>query len=265
MDPTALDPALTARLVAAGVEDLGRPREAWYRLHAAEGRGATLIDRYRIEAAARNVMVAELAEGDKARFREEVLTAQYPGIELIGETRRDPIEVVPYDPSWPRHFADRQGQLATALGSVAVRIDHIGSTSVPGMVAKPVIDIQISVLDTEAEELYAPVLADMGVPLRARDPDRRYFRPAPGRPRVVQIHVLRSGSGWERDHLLFRDYLRNDDAVRAAYETLKLELAEHFRHDRLAYNESKTVFILESLEAAEGWAAATGWTLETAS
>jgi GrpB-like predicted nucleotidyltransferase (UPF0157 family) len=264
MDPPRPDPELAARLASAGVDDIDDPKEAWDRLHAGEGRRATLIDRYAVEAAARDVTIAELSEDDKARFRREVLEAQYPGIELLGGGRRDPIEVVPYDPEWVRRFAAWRDRLTVALGPAATRIDHIGSTSVPGLAAKPVIDVQVSVHDLHAEASYVPAIEALEVPLRARDPDHRYFRPPPGRPRDVQIHVCRSGSTWERDHLLFRDYLRADADLRGAYGGLKLELAERFHDDRLAYNESKTVFILDALSAAEVWAAATGWAPGTA-
>ncbi len=262
MDLTSLDPELATRLMSAEVEDFAEPREAWRRLHAREGRRATLVDRYAIEAAVRGVTITELTEDDKARLQREVLEAQYPGIELIGGTGRDPIEVVSHDPEWPRRFETWRDRLMAGLGSVAVRVDHIGSTSVPGLLAKPVIDIQVSVSDPDVEDRYVPTIEGLGVPLRAREPDHRYFRPQPGPPRDVQIHVCRSGSVWERDHLLFRDYLRADPAIRSAYRALKLELAERFRHDRLAYNESKTAFILNAIEAAEEWAAATGWTAE---
>lgn len=258
----ALEPGLAEHLASAGVKDLADPGEAWPRLHAKEGRSATLVDRYAIEAAARSITIDEMTEDDKVRLRGEVLGALYPGIELIGGPGRDPVEVVAYDPDWPRRFGGRRDRLVDSLGPVALRIDHIGSTSVPGLAAKPVVDVQVSVSDPEAEDRYVPAIEGLGVPLRAREPDHRYFRPPPGRPRDVQIHVCRSGSPWESDHLRIRDYLLANAAARSAYQTLKLELAERFHNDRLAYNESKTAFILDTLEAAEEWAAASGWTVE---
>jgi GrpB-like predicted nucleotidyltransferase (UPF0157 family) len=218
MDPKVLDPGLISRLTAVGVEDLTDSHEAWHRLHAGEGRRATLVDRYAIEAAARGVAIDDLSEMDRARLSEEVLVAQYSGIEMVGRTRGDPNDVVAYDAGWPRRFSTWRERLVAALGSVAVRIDHIGSTAVPALAAKPVIDILIGVRGPDAEEGYAGAIDGLGVPLRTRQPDRRYFRPTPGGVRVVQIHVCRSGSTWERDHLLFRDYLRNEVGARNAYE-----------------------------------------------
>jgi GrpB-like predicted nucleotidyltransferase (UPF0157 family) len=80
----------------------------------------------------------------------------------------------------------------------------------------------------------------------------------------VQIHVCRAGGEWEREHLLFRDYLRADREARDAYARLKQNLADRYRDDRLAYNEGKTGFILDMLSEAEAWATATGWAVPPA-
>jgi GrpB-like predicted nucleotidyltransferase (UPF0157 family) len=150
------------------------------------------------------------------------------------------------------------------LGEAAVRIEHAGATAVPGLLAKPVIDIQVSVCDVEDEASYVPPIEDLGVPLRLREPGHRYFRPAGDQPRAVQIHVCGVGGEWERDHLLFRDYLRADPEARDAYARLKRDLADRYRDDRLAYNEAKTGFILDTLSEAYSWAERTGWKLPSA-
>ena len=95
----------------------------------------------------------------------------------------DPILVVPYDPEWPKRFAGLGSQLRDALGAVALRIDHIGSTAVPGLDAKPVIDIQISVASFEPLDTYRLPLERAGYVFRAENPDltKRYFRERPGR------------------------------------------------------------------------------------
>jgi GrpB-like predicted nucleotidyltransferase (UPF0157 family) len=77
----------------------------------------------------------------------------------------------------------------------------------------------------------------------------------------VQVHVVDAGSEWEREHLLFRDFLRADGDVRGRYGSLKLDLAERYRDDRLAYTEAKTGFVLDALEEAECWAIRVGWEL----
>jgi GrpB-like predicted nucleotidyltransferase (UPF0157 family) len=119
--------------------------------------------------------------------------------------------------------------------------------------------VQVSVQDVEDEPAYVPTIEALGLPLRIREPAHRYFR-APGERRVVQVHVCGTGGVWERDHLLFRDYLRGHPRVAAAYADLKLELAERFRDDRLGYTEGKSAFIAAALAGAEAWAGETGWT-----
>jgi GrpB-like predicted nucleotidyltransferase (UPF0157 family) len=146
----------------------------------------------------------------------------------------------------------------------ALRIEHVGSTAVPGLPAKPIVDVQVSVHDVEDESSYAPAIEGLGVALRSRDLGHRYFRPAGDLPRTVQIHVIEAGSEWEREHLLFRDFLRADEGTRTRYGRLKLELAVRYREDRLAYTDAKTAFILDALEDAEGWAARVAWRLPPA-
>ena len=129
----------------------------------------------------------------------------------------------------------------------------------PGLAAKPVVDVQVSVPDVTDEASFLPAFESLGLPLRTSEPGHRYFRPPRGRPREVQVHVCDAGGSWERVHPLFRDYLRADPGAREAYAALKRGLAEMYRDDRIAYSEAKTDFILDALEAAEAWAKATGW------
>ncbi len=243
-----MTPDLTARLRAAGADHIEDPHEAWMVLFEHEERRATLVDRYALEARRRGVDVDELPAEDRRRMGVEVLNVRYVGIELVGESGGDPIDVVPYDEQWPDHFGVWKARLETVLGGSAVRIEHIGSTAVPGLAAKPIIDVQVSVDDVENEDRYVPAIESLGLPLRAREPGHRYFRPPPGTPRVVQVHVCEAGSRWEQQHLIFRDHLRDHPETRDAYATLKTELAGRFRNDRLAYNEAKTGFILDVLE-----------------
>jgi GrpB-like predicted nucleotidyltransferase (UPF0157 family) len=255
-----LDSDLADRLRAVGLDPQspGSPDDAWRRLHQRFGPRATLLDRYALEAASRGVTVAELDPALKAKLTLDVVSTHWPGFEFVGGSERpdsDPIQVVDYDPQWPARFEALRERLAQALGASAVRIDHIGSTSVPGLAAKPVIDIQVSVLELEDEGSYVPQIEALGIALRSRDDAHRYFRPAPGTPRDVQIHVCPAGSAWERQHLLFRDFLRTDAATREAYGQLKRELATRYRDDRIAYTEAKTGFILDAMERAERWAA----------
>lgn len=260
-----MDDALADRLRSVGVDpsDVDDPGEAWRRLHERYGRRATLIDRYALDAAHRGVRPDELDLELRARLGQEVLHAQSPDLELRPEAARrsDPIEVAPYDPSWPDRFDAWRDRLARSLGPAAVRIAHIGSTAVPGLAAKPVVDIQVSVVDVEAEPAYVPAIEVVGLVLRARESGHRYFRPPADQPRVVHVHVRDAGSAWEREHLLFRDYLRAHPAAAEAYAKLKEDLARQYPVDRLAYTDAKTGFVLDTLDAASEWASAVGWRL----
>ncbi len=173
---------------------------------------------------------------------------------------RDPILIAPYDPSWPELFLDIAEAMRAALREAAVRIDHIGSTSVPGLSAKPVIDIQISVVALDPVHVYAPGLERLGYVWRADNPDltKRYFRERPGLPRT-HIHVRRAGSWAEQLSLLFRDYLRADPAARALYAEAKTGLALRFRNDRDAYQKAKEPTIWAILQRADVWAQGVGW------
>lgn len=262
---TALEGQLAARLRSIGLdpEAFGDPAEAWRRLHERYGRRATLIDRYALEAAHRGIGPDQLDADTRARLRAETLHAQFPDMEFTAGSARadDAIEVTAYDDRWPARFAEWRARLATALGPVALRIEHVGSTAVSGLAAKPIIDIQVSVPNTEDEAAYRSAIESTGLQLRAREPGHRYFRPPADRPREVHVHVCAAGSAWEREHLLFRDYLRAHPAARQAYAELKRDLSRRYSDDRLAYTDAKSAFILDTLDAANIWAAAEGWSL----
>jgi GrpB-like predicted nucleotidyltransferase (UPF0157 family) len=182
------------------------------------------------------------------------------GGRIVGRDRPgEAVEIVDYDPTWPQRFEDMRGRLAQALGTVAVRIDHVGSTAIPGLPAKPVVDIQVSVLDVEDDESYKSPIESLGFELRWIETGHRYFRRPPGIPRLQQIHVCSTGSRWERVHLLFRDYLLANPQVAAEYAALKKRLAAKHGEHRIEYNDDKAGFIDAVVAAAEDWATETGW------
>lgn len=172
----------------------------------------------------------------------------------------DPVLVVPYDPAWPGRFAELGSRLRAALGDVAVRIDHIGSTAVPGLDAKPVIDVQLSVPSFEPLDRYAEPLRRIGFVYRADNPERtkRYFREPPGTPRT-HLHARRAGSFSEQLPLLLRDFLRTHPDAVAAFAEHKSELAQRFRHDRAGYVEAKDPAVWALLRRADRWAQHCGW------
>jgi GrpB-like predicted nucleotidyltransferase (UPF0157 family) len=247
-----LSPDLGLRLHEVGIDPaaIGDPDAAFALLTDRFGPVITVADRYELEALTLGVDVAELPKARRDQLARAVTTLRFPGWEILGDRRNDPIEILPYDPQWPAVYESWRARLAEALGGSALRIEHVGSTAVPGLAAKAIIDIQISVADMTDEVRYVPAIEKVGVPLRARDDLHRYFRPAPGMPRDVQIHVCDEGSRWESDHLLFRDYLRANEVGREAYSALKVALAGRFHDDRLAYSDAKSEFILAALRDA---------------
>ena len=145
------------------------------------------------------------------------------------------------------------------VGAVARRVDHVGSTAVPGLAAKPIVDIDLSVPDVDDEPSYLPALERAGYLLRVREPGHRLVRTA---ERDVHVHVCPAGSDWERRHLLFRDRLRADRRDRAAYAALKLDLAGREWADMNAYADAKGPLIADITRRAEGWAQRVGWTVD---
>jgi GrpB-like predicted nucleotidyltransferase (UPF0157 family) len=174
----------------------------------------------------------------------------------MGDREGGPLVIADYDESWPGRFEEQRARIRRAVGQAAIRIDHIGSTSVPSLAAKPIIDVQVSVRDVDDESLYVPHLDAAGYVLRMREPGHRMLR-AP--ERAVHLHVWPSGSDDERRHLLFRDWLRHSRQDREAYEALKRKLAQEDWEDREYYAEAKGPLIAEIMHRAEAWAAATGW------
>lgn len=173
----------------------------------------------------------------------------------------DPIFVVPYEPTWPALFQKLSTALRNELGPVALRIDHIGSTSIEGLAAKPIIDMQVSVTSFEPLNAFRSPLERLGYVFRANNDDltKRYFREAPG-TRRTHIHVRQAGSWSEQFALLFRDYLRQHPADAARYADLKFHLAEALRNERHKYVDAKSPLIWEIMQLASVWSQKVGWT-----
>jgi len=175
------------------------------------------------------------------------------------DERFDPaIRIVDHDPEWPRRAHEELARVADALGPIAVRLEHVGSTSVPGLGAKPIIDMQVSVRDIERQDEYVVPLERLGY-LFAPDPafpDYHYFAKPHARPRTHHLHVCERGSDQELRHLAVRDYLREHPHEAARYEALKRELVRRHPQDRLAYVAGKDAFMLDLEARAVAWATA---------
>lgn len=166
------------------------------------------------------------------------------------------LEIVEYDLNWPRKFESERMRIAGTLGDLALRIDHNGSTAVPGLAAKPIIDIQVSVGQLHPIETYASRLARLGyqhVP-HPDDYNMPYFHRPRDWPHTYHIHVVQAQGEEERRTLAFRDYLRDHGSVAREYEDLKRSLAPHFNatssSSRQAYSDSKSEFINRIVQRA---------------
>lgn len=153
------------------------------------------------------------------------------------------IEVIEYDPRWPDLYAEERARIETVLGALAERIEHIGSTSVPGLSAKPIIDILVISAHLGPVDLYVERLGSLDYtyfPILSGTVRYTFGR---GIPHTHHIHVVEQG-GEECTRLLsFRDYLRAHPDTARQYEALKRQLANRFYNDRQSYNRAKTDFI----------------------
>ena len=183
--------------------------------------------------------------------------------------------IVEYQDRWPEEFAEIQGRLAAAFGDLAVHIEHIGSTSVPGLAAKDVIDVQVSVVSLEPSSPIADALLGAGMTVPFEDPwdhvppgrdgqppaDRwpKLFGSSPPGGRRVHVHVRAAGRPNERFALLFRDFMRAHADARDAWAIFKKELSR-IAADVQDYVEVKDPATDVVMVVAERWAADTGWT-----
>lgn len=172
----------------------------------------------------------------------------------------DPILLEPYSTDWPLLFRELGKKIRNKLGRIAIRIDHIGSTAIPNISAKPVIDVQISVEVLEPVEPIRLPLEELGFIFRKNNIEKtkHYFREKPGERRT-HIHVRKIGSWHQQFPLLFRDYLRKNDIDARLYENEKRELAKLYRDNRVAYVEGKMKIFWEIIYRADRWAMVTGW------
>jgi GrpB-like predicted nucleotidyltransferase (UPF0157 family) len=159
---------------------------------------------------------------------------------LVGGRERREIVIADYDPAWPARFEAERERIVRALGDQVLGIEHIGSTSVPGLAAKPIVDVLVTVTDPDDEVAFREQLERAGYELRVREPGHRMFRtPA----RDVHVHLWADGGPDVERQIVFRDRLRASAAQREAYERLKRELARQEWNDMNEYADAKGPFI----------------------
>jgi GrpB-like predicted nucleotidyltransferase (UPF0157 family) len=162
------------------------------------------------------------------------------------------IHLAEYDPEWPRLFQREAKRIRGALGPKAVQIDHVGSTSVPGLPAKPVIDIIVVVADTRDEDAYVPALEAAGYVLRIREPGWFEHRLFKGPDTNINVHTFSAGCEEVERMLAFRDWLRTHDDDREFYLSAKRELATREWKYVQNYADAKSTVVEEILARAQG-------------
>lgn len=165
--------------------------------------------------------------------------------------KKGQVTLAHYDKSWPVIYRAERKLLKNTLGKLAISIAHVGSTAVPGLCAKPILDILVSVLSIEKAEKKISSFEHCGYRVKPRDedpiPGRLFFSKDMGGLRCFHLHVTKAGSTFLKEHLRFRNLLRKDPKAAHAYARLKLRLSKRFPDDRNAYIDGKAKFISDAL------------------
>lgn len=168
----------------------------------------------------------------------------------VGERKphNAPVTLLEYDPEWPNRFDREAIRIRSVLGNKALQIEHVGSTSVPGLCAKPIIDILLVVIDSADETTYVPDLEKAGYTLRIREPEWFEHRLFKGPDTDINLHVFSEGASEVNRMLRFRDWLRSNNADRDKYASVKRNLAQrqwrHVQH----YADAKSSIVHEIME-----------------
>ena len=165
------------------------------------------------------------------------------------------IEVLPYDPDWPELYRAEAERIAPVMGQNLLGLHHIGSTSVPGLAAKPTIDILAVVKDLAQLDAVNSLIQELGFQPRGENgiAGRRYFTKNAGDAHLFHLHAFQEGHSAIDDHLAFRDYLRIHPEACAEYAELKSHLAEIYRHEPKKYTDGKESFIQKVIKVAKAW------------
>lgn len=158
------------------------------------------------------------------------------------------VELFPHDENWHQLFAGEESRLQNAIGKIVVATEHIGSTSICGISAKPILDIAIAIEKYSDGERCIKPMENLDYEYRGKYgiAGRHYF--VKGEPRTHHIHMVELGSDFWKSHLLFRDYLRQNPEIAGEYDNLKKDLAKKYPENRDAYLEGKSAFIKKILQ-----------------
>lgn len=174
---------------------------------------------------------------------------------MSGSLRSRTLTLAEYDPEWPARFAHERERLLGAVAAHVLAIEHVGSTAVPGMIGKPVLDIAISAADEASADACVSPLQTLGYEYRGPygdDPRRRYYVRSVDGERAVHVHLyILPASAWD-EKLAFRDALRADAALAAAYAAEKRRVADAVAWDKTAYSDAKGPFIASVLRRIAG-------------
>ena len=172
---------------------------------------------------------------------------------MSAATTPEILELTPYSPMWPVTFDIEKGRLTEIFGADAVIIEHVGSTAVPGLGGKPIIDILVGAPSVELVDRYIPALVESGYrhveEFQRAFPQRRFLVKTHGMPGHFNLNAVKYDTPFWRDLIAFRDILRADPGIAERYWRLKGLLATRFRNDRQAYADAKTEFIGNALKS----------------
>jgi len=160
------------------------------------------------------------------------------------------VKLEPHSEQWRQLFVEEAARIRAAIGEVVASIEHIGSTSICRIAAKPIIDIGVGVEKIADGKRCVRPLENIGYEYRGEHGIAGRFYFVKGEPRSHHLHLVEMGSDFWRSHLLFRDYLRENQAIAEEYENLKKELAKRYAENREAYTNGKTAFIENALKIA---------------
>ena len=165
--------------------------------------------------------------------------------------KRGIVELSPHNPEWKKFYQKEKNLLQNTVGEHILEIQHVGSTSISGIIAKAIIDIAVAVRDFDEAKVCVKPIEGLGYEYRGEYGIERRHYFVKGQPRTHHLHMLEATSRDYKNHLLFRDYLNKHQETAREYEQLKMELAEKSKTDREAFQEGKSPFIEQVLKLAE--------------